>query len=87
MKQSKASKKAEAIYLENKAHQKAVFIRRLAQFLAGRVAEKSLALDDRPGFLLARSFAQEWAELRGATPIFGNPTIEEAEKILVEFLK
>ena len=33
-------------------------------------------------FQMGKEYAQEWAELRGATPLFGYPNLEEAEKEL-----
>jgi hypothetical protein len=57
--------------------------------LAGNPAGKSIELEmesksPRPAPLTP--WAKEWAELRGATPLFGYCSVEEAEKILTEFL-
>lgn len=73
-----------------KAERKARFIRALTEFLVGNQAGKSIALEmetrsPRPAPLTA--WAHEWAKLRGATPLFGYPTAEEAEQALTEFLK
>lgn len=65
---------------------KAEFIKALAQFLAGDQAKKSILLDPRMGNSLAYSLAQEWAALRQTTPLFGYGTVEEAEKMLTEWL-
>ena len=56
------------------------FIKVLAKFLAHDQGFKSVQLE------AGVPFAKEWAELRSATPLFGYLTIEEAEKILTEFL-
>ena len=60
--------------------QKEQFIRALAEFLAGNQAEKSIHLQ------MGKKHAKEWANLRHNTPLFGYPTIDEAEKTLTEFL-
>ena len=57
------------------------FVKRLAKFLVDGQASKSILLATN------NSLAREWADLRSATPLFGYPTIEEAEKMLNEFLK
>lgn len=59
---------------------KRAFIKQLAQFLAGNSAHKSIELQ------MGKPHAQEWADLRSATPLFGWLTVEEAEKTLTEFL-
>lgn len=56
------------------------FIRQLAQFLAGDQAKKSIELE------MGKESAKEWAALRGTTPLFGYPSVEEAEATLREFL-
>ena len=57
------------------------FIKVLAKFLTEDQVKKSIYLQMKdPG-------AEEWAKLRGATPLFGYPSIEESEEILKEFLK
>jgi len=65
------------------------FIRTLAKFLAGDQAAKSISLKveatREPGFTTPK-WASEWAELRHSTPLFGYPTVEEAERTLKEFL-
>jgi hypothetical protein len=56
-----------------------LFARRLAEYLAGDQARRSIELEmGRPG-------AVEWAELRGLTPLAGYPTVDEAEKALLAF--
>jgi hypothetical protein len=56
------------------------FIRKLAEFLVGDQALMSIRLEagDRD--------AKRWAGLRIATPLFGYQTVDEAEKVLTEFL-
>jgi hypothetical protein len=59
---------------------KKVFIRSLAEYLSGNPAERSIRLS------MGDKNAQEWANLRGHTPIFGYPSVEETEKILSDWL-
>lgn len=59
---------------------KDLFIERLAVFLVEKQAHKSILLQ------MGKPEAKEWAELRAATPLFGHPTVEEAEELLREFL-
>ena len=59
---------------------KQAFIKQLAIYLVGDQAHKSIELQMR------KESAQQWADLRGKTPLFGYPTVEEAEQILTEFL-
>ena len=65
------------------------FIKALAAFLADNQAGKSIAIELETKFPPVHRimWAQEWAKLRGATPLFGYPTVEEAERTLAEFLK
>lgn len=56
------------------------FIRQLAQFLAGNQARKSIELE------MGKESAKEWAALRATTPLFGYPSVDEAEATLREFL-
>ena len=63
------------------ADRKKAFIRRLAVFLAGDQARKSIELQ------MGKPSAREWAELRDLTPLFGYPTVDEAESQLTEFLR
>jgi len=68
---------------------KAQFIRQLAEFLVGNQAGKSICLQMdqmRPENGVPR-LATEWAALRAKTPLFGYPSIEEAEKTLTDFLR
>jgi hypothetical protein len=61
---------------ERKAH----FIRQLSEYLVGDQANKSIELQmQKPDALM-------WAKVRGATPLHGYPTVDEAEAILKEFL-
>ncbi len=57
------------------------FIHELAIFLTERQAKKSIELE------MGKEHAAEWAKLRSATPLFGYPSVEEAEKQLTEFLR
>lgn len=56
------------------------FIRALAEYLAGDQVKHSIGLQR------GKPDAQQWAKLRGLTPLFGYPTVEEAEVQLTEFL-
>ena len=67
--------------MSSKAERKRIFIRRLAEFLVGDQVRKSIELQ------VGKESGKEWAALRGATPLFGYPTVEEAEKVLLEFLE
>jgi len=57
------------------------FIRALAEYLAGTNQVKHSI-----GLQLGKADAQEWANLRQLSPLFGYPTVEEAEAQLTEFL-
>jgi len=60
---------------------KKLFIHELAEYLAGtNQAGKSIELQ------LGKQSGKEWAKLRSATPLFGYPSVEEAEQQLTEFL-
>lgn len=61
-------------------NQQRAFVSELAHFLVGNQAELSLLLS------LGDKRAREWARLRATTPLFGNLSVEEAEKELLEFL-
>lgn len=64
-----------------------VFVRQLAEFLAGDQGGKSIALElEMRGPPRVIQWAREWSRLRGATPLFGYPTVEEAEAELKRFL-
>lgn len=60
--------------------QKILFIKKLAKFLADKPAKKSIDLE------MENPYALAWAEIRNSTPLFGYPSIEEAEKILSDWL-
>lgn len=83
MEKTKEVHSEEKRYLDKKAR----FIKALAQFLAGDQAKKSILLDPRMQGSPHSSLVQEWAALRSETPLFGYPTVEEAEKILTEWLR
>jgi hypothetical protein len=57
------------------------FVQYLAEYLVADQVHKSILLQMRSPAAL------EWQKLRNATPVFGYPTVEEAEKELIEFLK
>lgn len=59
---------------------KLYFIKALAKFLVEDQAYQSIRLGT------GNADAKKWAELRNATPLFGYPTLEEAEEILIKFL-
>ena len=71
------------------ADRKAKFIRALAEFLSGDSAAKSIALEMEAKHppSLRPAWVKEWAKLRSATPLFGYQPVEEAEKVLTEFLR
>lgn len=64
-----------------KEEKKEQFIKQLAKFLVADQVHKSIQLQ------IGKLEAKQWAELRQTTPLFGHPTIEEAEKCLTEFLQ
>jgi hypothetical protein len=72
---------------EKNAEAKRRFIRQLAEFLAGNQGGKSIALEVEAKMQPVIDWANQWAALRRTTPLFGYPTVEEAEKILSVFLK
>lgn len=66
--------------INNRIERKRLFIRALAEFLAGNAAQKSIDLE------LQRPWAIEWAKVRSATTLFGYPSVDEAEMELTAFL-
>lgn len=52
----------------------------LAKYLVEDQARMSIKLG------MGSPEAQAWAEIRNATPLFGYPTVEEAEKTLLAWL-
>jgi hypothetical protein len=56
------------------------FIKALAEFLVNDQGLKSIQLE------VGGTFAKEWAHLRSTTPLFGYPTVEEAEQVLRDWL-
>lgn len=56
------------------------FIRALAEYLVGDQVRMSIRLQ------AGSEDAKTWAHLRGTTPLFGYPTVKEAETKLTEFL-
>ena len=65
---------------------KAEFIRKLAGYLVGNQAGKSISLEMEQKRSPVVEWAKEWAEVRGASPVFGYLSLEEAEAALWEFL-
>lgn len=66
------------------------FIEHLAIFLVRDEALKSMTLEAeqrRAPFAGSPRFAEEWADLRNASPLFGYVDKQEAIKQLTEFLK
>jgi hypothetical protein len=61
-------------------NQQRAFVSELAHFLVGKQVELSFRLG------VGDEHAREWARLRATTPLFGYPSMEEAEKVLLEFL-
>lgn len=59
---------------------KKIFLKRLTKYLVFNQAFKSMELQ------MGKESANEWADLRGSTPLFGYPSVEEAEQILGEWL-
>jgi hypothetical protein len=59
---------------------KTEFIRKLAEYLVEDQAGKSILLQ------AGNKGAKAWAALRGATPLHGYLTVEEAVATLTEFL-
>jgi hypothetical protein len=67
---------------ERRFRLRALFIRRLAEYMGGpNQVGKSILLQ------MGKPEAKEWAELRNLTPLFGYPTVDEAEQVLMDFLK
>lgn len=56
------------------------FVRALAKFLVEDAAEMSIKLE------LGTEEAKRWARLREASPVFGYPTVDEAEAQLLAWL-
>jgi hypothetical protein len=77
---NRAERRAEEVAAKAHAERRAIFIKKLARYLVGDQARKSIELQ------MGKQDAKEWADIRGATPLFGYPTVEEAEKKLTEFL-
>jgi hypothetical protein len=57
------------------------FIRALAEYLAG-TNQVAMSI----GLEMGKPDAKEWAKVRSASPLFGYPTVDEAEKELTDFL-
>lgn len=72
-----SKKKAKAVIEPTR---KQLFIRELAEYLVGDQVRMSIRLQ------AGSEDAKTWARLRGTTPLFGYPTVKEAEDKLKEFL-
>ena len=59
---------------------KARFIKALAVYLAKDQVKQSIKLE------CGDQDAKVWLDVRRTTPLFGYPSVEEAEKVLTEFL-
>lgn len=60
--------------------QRGRFVRALAEYLAGtNQARKSIRLQ------MGADDGLEWAAIRNETPLRGYPTVDEAEKQLIDF--
>jgi len=66
--------------MDERKERKQRFVTALAEYLAGDQAEKSIRL------AMKDPNAIQWAALRGKTPLFGWPTVAEAEQQLGEWL-
>jgi hypothetical protein len=63
---------------------RAQFIRALAEYFGGpNQVKMSIKLQMDPAW----TEAVTWAKLRGLTPLFGYPTVEEVERVLTRFLE
>ncbi len=58
------------------------FVRQLAEYLQGDAVKMSIRLQVDPG----DPDAQQWRRLRAATPLFGYPSVAEAQEILGDWL-
>ncbi len=66
-----------------KPDERAQFIRALAEYLAG---VNQVKMSIKLGMCPELAEVEIWTKLRGLTPLFGYPTVDEAEKILSDFL-
>lgn len=58
--------------------QKKEFLRAVASYLVDGQARKGIELD------MGKDWAKEWALVRGLSPVYGYPTVDEAHKSLLE---
>jgi hypothetical protein len=76
--------------MSDRLEKKKAFIQALAKFLAGtNAARMSMWLSlppSKPGSVGLNDVALLWRNMRIETPLWGYATVEEAEKILEEFL-
>ena len=72
--------------MSDRLNRKEKFIKVLAQFLVENQAGKSIALELESRRKPMLPWAHEWAALRNATPLFGYPSVAEAEEALRDFL-
>jgi hypothetical protein len=64
----------------NRDDLKLLFVQRLAEFLVGDQVAMSIRLQT------GTEEALRWARLRSATPLFGYPTLAEAQNTLAKWL-
>jgi hypothetical protein len=57
-----------------------LFVKQLAVYMAGNQVEMSIKLQ------MGTTEARAWAALRETTPLFGYPTVHEAEEQLARWL-
>jgi hypothetical protein len=70
---------------ERKARQRKEFIHALAVYLVGNEAMKGISLQMETSSTVIK-WATEWSEVRSCSPIVGYTSVEEAEKLLTNFL-
>ena len=64
-----------------------LFIRALAAYLANNQAGKSIALQTESRVKPVVTWAHEWRDVLTASPLWGYPTLQEAERQLIDFLR
>lgn len=69
-----------ALIVDRQTEQKQRFVRALAEYLSADLARRSIELQ------MSKPEAQQWAKLRGETPLRGYQDVDETERVLGEFL-
>ena len=73
--------------MQDRLERKKRFIHALAEYLGGtHQVIMSMGLDPKMEGTLSHQEALLWSKIRGETPLYGYPTVEEAEESLTEFL-